>query len=132
MDNLHASGARARGGSKAARDFEPHVIHGCDPLAWRTVAKLATKPVSKWGGVELGLFRLGSHDVVGIPECRVHHPSVNAAVEAVQASARKVRNVNRFHMGSYFLFRFFQKNERGFMQGEAGQAWQAKNNNGCP
>lgn len=90
MDNLHASGARARGGSKAARDFEPHVIHGCDPHGWRTVAKLATRPVSKWGGVELGLFKLGSHDVLGIPECRVHHPSVNAAVEAVQASARKV------------------------------------------
>lgn len=96
MDNLHASGARARGGSKAARDFEPHVIHGCDPLAWRTVAKLATRPVSKWGGVELGLFKLGSHDVVGIPECRVHHPSVNAAMAAVQDSARKVWNVNRF------------------------------------
>lgn len=91
MDNLHAAGVRARGFSAAPLDFEHHVIHGWDPHGWRTVAKLATRPVSKWGGVELGLYKLASHDVLGIPECRVHHPSVNLAIAAVQASAKKVK-----------------------------------------
>lgn len=90
MDNLHAAAARKRGGSTAARDFQPHVVHDWDPHGWRTMAKLAAKPVSKWGGVELGLYMLGSHDVVGIPECRVHHPSVNRVVDLLQASAKKV------------------------------------------
>lgn len=90
MDNLHASGARARGGAKASLDFERHVIHDWDPHGWRTVAKLATKPLSKWGGVELGLYKAASHDVTGIPDCRVHHPSVNLAVQVLQASAKKV------------------------------------------
>ncbi|CAM9562748.1 unnamed protein product [Scytosiphon promiscuus] len=90
MDSLHSTGARARGGAKAASDFEPHVIHPWKPHGWRTVAKLATRPVSKWRGVELGLYSSGSHDVVGIPECQVHHPSVNLAVEALQESTKKI------------------------------------------
>ncbi|CAM9744098.1 unnamed protein product, partial [Hapterophycus canaliculatus] len=90
MDSLHSTGARARGGAKAASDFEPHVIHPWTPHGWRTVAKLATRPVSKWRGVELGLYSAGSHDVIGIPECQVHHPSVNLAVETLQESTKKI------------------------------------------
>ena len=91
MDSLHSTGARARGGAKAASDFEPHYIHPWKPHGWRTVAKLATRPVSKWRGVELGLYSAGSHNVIGIPDCRVHHPSVNLAVEALQESTKKAR-----------------------------------------
>lgn len=90
LDNLHAAEARAQGGPNAALDIEPHTIHGCEPHGWRTLAKLAVKPVSKWGGVELGLYKLGSHDVTAIPECRVHHPSVNRAVTLLQETSRKV------------------------------------------
>ena len=90
MNNLHAYGARVRGESNAGSSFERHVIHPWDPHGWRTVAKLAVRPVSRWRGVELGLYQLGSHDVVGIPQCRVHHPSVNLAMDALQAAAKKV------------------------------------------
>lgn len=90
MDSIHSTGARARGGAKAASDFYPHVIHPWQPHGWRTVAKLATRPVSKWRGVELGLYSAGSHNVIGIPDCRVHHPSVNLAVDAVQEATKKV------------------------------------------
>ena len=51
---------------------------------WRTVAKLAVRPSASNGGVAVGLFRSGSHEVVPIPNCRAHHPSVNAAAEAVR------------------------------------------------
>lgn len=90
LDNLRAAEMRAQHGSGAGLDFEPHVIHDWDPHGWRTLAKLAVKPVSKWGGVQLGLYRLGSHDVVDIPDCRVHHPSVNRVVELLQDSAKRV------------------------------------------
>eukprot|EP00752_Nemacystus_decipiens_P008520 g7609.t1 len=90
LDSLHSTGARARGGAKAASDFEPHYIHPWEPHGWRTVAKLAARPMSKWRGVELGLYSAGSHNVIGIPDCRVHHPSVNLAVEALQASTKKI------------------------------------------
>lgn len=90
MDSVHSTGARARGGAKAASDFYPHAIHPWQPHGWRTVAKLATRPVSKWRGVELGLYSAGSHDVIGIPECQVHHPSVNLAAAAVQEATKKV------------------------------------------
>ncbi|CAM9350892.1 unnamed protein product, partial [Sphacelaria rigidula] len=90
LDNLHAAAARKRFGPEGALDFEPHFIHDWEPHGWRTLAKLATRPLSKWGGLELGLYKAGSHDVVGIPECRVHHPSVNRAIKAVQASSKKI------------------------------------------
>lgn len=31
-----------------------------------------------------GLFREGSHEVIPIPECAIHHPRINAAVEVVK------------------------------------------------
>ena len=50
---------------------------------WRTLAKLAVAP-STGGGVEIGLYQSGSHDVLAIPKCRVHHPSINEAVQVLQ------------------------------------------------
>jgi tRNA/tmRNA/rRNA uracil-C5-methylase (TrmA/RlmC/RlmD family) len=47
------------------------------------LAKLAVAP-STGGGVEIGLYQSGSHDVLAIPKCRVHHPSINDAVEVLQ------------------------------------------------
>lgn len=53
-------------------------VHG-----WRTQAKLAVAPLSKWGGCQLGLYEEGSHRVLPIPNCRVHHPSINRAVQVL-------------------------------------------------
>ncbi|CAN0564697.1 unnamed protein product, partial [Ectocarpus sp. 12 AP-2014] len=65
-------------------------VYRAFPHGWRTLAKLAARPVSKWRGVELGLYSAGSHNVIGIPDCRVHHPSVNLAVKTLQESTKKI------------------------------------------
>ncbi|MBU6382756.1 MAG: hypothetical protein KGQ49_02430 [Verrucomicrobia bacterium] len=40
----------------------------------RMKAKLAIRP-----GPNLGLFKKGTHEVIAIPQCLVHHPSINRA-----------------------------------------------------
>lgn len=56
---------------------------------WRTQARLAVGPGNKWRrGVELGLYRRGTHDVAGIPECAVHDAAVNAGAHALEAACR--------------------------------------------
>jgi 23S rRNA (uracil1939-C5)-methyltransferase len=49
---------------------------------WRTMAKLAVASTGS-GDVDIGLYQAGSHDVLAIPKCRVHHPSINEAVEVL-------------------------------------------------
>jgi tRNA/tmRNA/rRNA uracil-C5-methylase (TrmA/RlmC/RlmD family) len=60
---------------------------------WRTQAKLAVAPKSSgWAkdGCAFGLFQRGTHSVLSIPECAVHHPSINRAVHALVAATEKV------------------------------------------
>ncbi len=45
----------------------------------RMKAKLAIRP-----GPEIGLFKKHSHDVLSIPHCLVHHPSINRAVAVIK------------------------------------------------
>ena len=54
---------------------------------WRTHVKLAVQPLSKWGGLKIGLYKAGSHEVEAIPDCRVHHPRINEAVEELKKQA---------------------------------------------
>lgn len=56
-------------------------------LQWRTLVKLAVQPMSKWGGLRFGLYKAGSHDVLSIPQCKVHHPKINEASEFVRLAA---------------------------------------------
>ncbi|KAL9180248.1 hypothetical protein ACHAXT_008218 [Thalassiosira profunda] len=61
---------------------------------WRTQAKLAVAPASTWSraaGCKVGLYQRNSHDVLSIPDCKVHHPSINAAVEALVKATQQVR-----------------------------------------
>ena len=37
---------------------------------------------------KIGLFQLGSHRIVDIPQCRIHHPLINRVAAAVRAAAR--------------------------------------------
>ena len=62
-----------------------------DGREWRTHAKLvAGKAGSTWApGVRLGLYSAGTHAVVPIPRCSVHHPSINAAVRAIQEATEE-------------------------------------------
>ncbi|KAL7497065.1 hypothetical protein ACHAWT_008441 [Skeletonema menzelii] len=61
---------------------------------WRTQAKLAVAADKKWSrdaGCKIGLYQRNSHDVLPIPDCQVHHPSINKAVEAVVKATSVVR-----------------------------------------
>ena len=62
-------------------------IHLGKATGWRSHVKLAVQPMSKWGGLNIGLFKAGSHVVEPIPDCRVHHPRINEAVEVLRRSA---------------------------------------------
>lgn len=60
---------------------------------WRTQAKLVVAPKSSsWAkdGCKFGLFRKGTHEVLDIPNCQVHHPSINRAVKALEQATDKV------------------------------------------
>jgi tRNA/tmRNA/rRNA uracil-C5-methylase (TrmA/RlmC/RlmD family) len=45
----------------------------------RLKAKLAVRP-----GPQIGLFKKNSHEVISIPHCLVHHPSINRAVALIK------------------------------------------------
>lgn len=56
---------------------------------WRTQAKLAVAPASdnawsRQAGCRFGLYQRGSHVVLPIPDCAVHHPSINRAIQILQ------------------------------------------------
>lgn len=52
---------------------------------WRTQAKLAAAHrESAWDpGCMFGLYQRGTHSVLEIPNCQVHHPAINRAVDAL-------------------------------------------------
>ncbi|BBN13449.1 hypothetical protein MPTK1_6g03570 [Marchantia polymorpha subsp. ruderalis] len=53
---------------------------------WRCRAKLAVRGTCD--NPLIGLYEEGSHVVVDIPNCRTHHPRINAAVELVKEAIR--------------------------------------------
>lgn len=53
--------------------------------------KLAVQPLSKWGGIKIGLYKSGSHVVEAIPNCRVHHPNINIAVDELKQHALQLK-----------------------------------------
>jgi 23S rRNA (uracil1939-C5)-methyltransferase len=66
-------------------------VQQCYPVAlqagaaegWRCRARLAVR-----GGADapqIGLFKEGTHQVVDIPFCKIHHPRINQAVECVRS-----------------------------------------------
>ena len=62
-------------------------------VGWRTQAKLAVAPkTSSWAkdGCTFGLYRRGTHSVLSIPDCAVHHPSINRAVRLLEEATAAV------------------------------------------
>mmetsp|Transcript_700 Transcript_700/g.1095 ORF Transcript_700/g.1095 Transcript_700/m.1095 type:complete len:536 (+) Transcript_700:86-1693(+) len=53
---------------------------------WRTVSKLPVRsaPDEDEKKCIIGLFKPNSHDVVSVPNCTAHHPSINSTVESLQ------------------------------------------------
>lgn len=63
--------------------------------AWRTQAKLVAAPKSTaWAkdGCTFGLYRKRTHKVEPIPNCEVHHPSINRAIALLEQATKKVGN----------------------------------------
>ncbi|KAH6758589.1 S-adenosyl-L-methionine-dependent methyltransferases superfamily protein [Perilla frutescens var. frutescens] len=54
----------------------------CRLWGWRCRAKLAVRGSSM--NPLIGLYEEGTHNVVDIPECEAHHPSINAAVDLLK------------------------------------------------
>lgn len=65
---------------QAAPQLSIPVIWG-EVTGWRTRSKLAVRGTSQ--APAIGLFRRGSHEVVSIPDCPLHHPSINKAVALI-------------------------------------------------
>jgi len=69
------------------------VVVPSETTKWRTQAKLVAAPKSgsQWSndGCIFGLYKRGTHTVLEIPDCSVHHPSINRAVAALKAATAK-------------------------------------------
>lgn len=68
------------------------------PVGWRTRAKLAIRGSSD--DPQIGLFEEGTHHVVDIPHCRVHHPSINKVVEKLKQWI-KLENISLYREGKH-------------------------------
>lgn len=56
---------------------------------WRCRAKLAVR--GSFSHPKIGLYKAGTHDVVDIPHCQVHHPSINKGVANVRNMIREAQ-----------------------------------------
>lgn len=86
-----------------------------EPLGYRTTAKLALG--RDRGRVKVGLYRRGSHDIIDLHDCPLHHPLINRVIEVVreEISRQKIYVYNpQRHTGllRYLLVRVSpQRNE---------------------
>eukprot|EP00741_Cyanophora_paradoxa_P005322 tig00000880_g5161.t1 len=69
------------------RGVDKFPVWGGPVWNWRVRARLAVRADPETDELILGLFRAGSHEAVSIPECRIHHPAVNAVAELVAEGA---------------------------------------------
>jgi tRNA/tmRNA/rRNA uracil-C5-methylase (TrmA/RlmC/RlmD family) len=75
--------ALARLRALAARaGLAPPPVHSSPATAFRRRARLAIR--GRADAPKLGIFQAGTHQVVHIPRCLVHHPLVNRAAAAVR------------------------------------------------
>ncbi|XVF57795.1 hypothetical protein PTKIN_Ptkin07bG0010700 [Pterospermum kingtungense] len=60
----------------------------CRLWGWRCRAKLAVRGPSE--NPLIGLYQEGTHNVVDIPQCKAHHPNINAAIELLRQGVREL------------------------------------------
>ena len=74
---------QALAGYTALENLQPLPIWDAEhPLGYRTNAKLALS--KERGQVHIGLYRRGTHQVVDIVDCPLHHPLINQIVRVVK------------------------------------------------
>ncbi|OIT32422.1 hypothetical protein A4A49_10486, partial [Nicotiana attenuata] len=71
------------------KDFS---FDSCRLWGWRCRAKLAVRGSSS--KPLIGLYEEGTHNVVDIPDCKAHHPNINAAVELLKRGFRWIIELN--------------------------------------
>ncbi len=64
----------------------PRVVSGAR-LSYRHRARLSVR--GRANSAKLGIFQAGSHRIVDIPQCRVHHPVINRVAAAVRRAVRE-------------------------------------------
>jgi 23S rRNA (uracil1939-C5)-methyltransferase len=70
------------------RKLQPLPIAPADhPLGYRTNAKLAM--ARERGAIRIGLYRRGTHQVVDIGDCPLHHPLINRIVRVVREEVQR-------------------------------------------
>lgn len=75
-------------------------------VGWRYRAKLAVRGDSE--NPQVGLYEAGTHHVVNIPFCRVHHPLINLAVEHIKDWIRAEKIALYNEMTQKGLLRYIQ------------------------
>ena len=63
------------------------VIPAPNPLGYRTNAKLVL--AKQRGKVHIGLYRRGTHEVIDIGDCPLHHPLLNKVVQVVREEVQR-------------------------------------------
>ncbi len=89
--------------SKREVDFS---IHSGPTIGWRNRAKLAVRGTS--GKPLIGLFKKGSHDVLSIPNCPMHHHLINKAVKIVERAMVEAKTPPYDEARSIGLIRYLQ------------------------
>lgn len=79
----------------------------------RLKAKLAVR-----AGPQIGLFKRKSHEVISIPRCQVHHPSINKAVLFLneQILFHAITPYQENHTGTLRYLQFFVEQSTGQIQ----------------
>lgn len=85
---------------------------------WRMRARLAIRK-GEGGQGSLGLFRRNSHDLIEIPHCLAHHPSINRAAALIEREMRRLQ-IEPYdeirQTGSLRYAQFFVCRETGMIQ----------------
>lgn len=70
------------------RHAAPFQVKSGARLRYRLRARLAVR--GRAGAPKIGIFAEGSHRVVDIPNCEIHHPLINQVARALKASMREL------------------------------------------
>jgi 23S rRNA (uracil1939-C5)-methyltransferase len=76
------------------------------PLGFRHRARLAVR--GRAASPKLGIFQLGTHRIVDIPNCLVHHPAINEVARALRAAIRATDTMPYVEAGGRGLLRYVQ------------------------
>lgn len=73
---------------------------------WRVRSKLAVRGTAH--NPQIGLFQKGSHKVISIPKCLVHHPKINEAAHKLYEGIKKNQIEPYDEIGKKGLLRYIQ------------------------